>query len=335
VLLPACSLLVVCALCAPPGAPVSNRADQRPAPDAESTPAERALAFLAREVPRWQPANRCFSCHNNGDAARALFRLRQQRYAVPNDAIADTIAWLTRPARWKDNHGDERFSDKTLANIQFAAALAVAQETGVVDDPAALRRAGELLVRDQQPDGAWQIGAEGAVGSPITYGRFLAAALCRDVFVRAGRRQFERSLEQVDHFLRESPPRTVVDAAGCLLGLGSAADPAAERQRGRCLEIIRAAEAREGGWGPYRNAPLEPFDTAVVVLALRAVPPSAQPDDTAAMLERARAYLVRTQLSDGTWPETTRPPDRDSYAHRVSTTAWATLALLAPGHQRH
>ena len=39
------------------------------APDPEG----RALAFLCREVPRWSRENHCFSCHNNGDAARALY----------------------------------------------------------------------------------------------------------------------------------------------------------------------------------------------------------------------------------------------------------------------
>ncbi|MFN0122677.1 MAG: hypothetical protein ACKV2V_19440, partial [Blastocatellia bacterium] len=35
--------------------------------------ASRAVAFLAREVPAWPARNSCFSCHNNGDAARALY----------------------------------------------------------------------------------------------------------------------------------------------------------------------------------------------------------------------------------------------------------------------
>src|SRR5262245_15306064 len=32
----------------------------------------RAVTFLTREVPRWKSENDCYSCHNNGDAARAL-----------------------------------------------------------------------------------------------------------------------------------------------------------------------------------------------------------------------------------------------------------------------
>ena len=36
-----------------------------------ATPEERALAYLAREVPAWSRENHCFSCHNNWDGARA------------------------------------------------------------------------------------------------------------------------------------------------------------------------------------------------------------------------------------------------------------------------
>jgi hypothetical protein len=45
-------------------------------------------------------------------------------------------------------------------------------------------------------------------------------------------------------------------------------------------------------------------------------------------IERAHAYLVGAQNGDGSWPETTRPPGGESYAQRISTTAWALLALL-------
>jgi len=46
------------------------------------------------------------------------------------------------------------------------------------------------------------------------------------------------------------------------------------------------------------------------------------------MISRAKDYLVGSQNSDGSWPETTRPPNGESYAQRISTTAWALLALL-------
>src|SRR5437667_8821460 len=91
------------------------------APDA--SPEARALAYLAREVPRWSAENKCYSCHNNGDAARALYRALRLGEPVPAGAVADTSRWLSRPAQWDHNGGEGPFSDKQLARIQFAAAL--------------------------------------------------------------------------------------------------------------------------------------------------------------------------------------------------------------------
>jgi hypothetical protein len=45
-------------------------------------------------------------------------------------------------------------------------------------------------------------------------------------------------------------------------------------------------------------------------------------------LKRGRAWLIAQQDEEGGWRETTRPAGAESYAHRISTTGWATLALL-------
>src|SRR5580704_3046901 len=90
-------------------------------PGARAT--QHAVDFLAREAPRWFRENHCFSCHNNGDAARALYVASEKGYRVPPSALADTTRWLLAPAKWDTNRDNPGFSDKKLARIQFAAAL--------------------------------------------------------------------------------------------------------------------------------------------------------------------------------------------------------------------
>jgi hypothetical protein len=46
------------------------------------------------------------------------------------------------------------------------------------------------------------------------------------------------------------------------------------------------------------------------------------------MIRTGRAYLIAHQQEDGSWPETTRPSGGVSYAQRMSTSAWATWALI-------
>src|SRR5438477_9197230 len=91
---------------------------------AAQSPEQRALDYLIREVPRWSKENGCFSCHNNGDGARALYVAKQAGYRIPESALSDTTRWLLTPKDWDHNRVNPAFSDKKLSRIQFAAALA-------------------------------------------------------------------------------------------------------------------------------------------------------------------------------------------------------------------
>jgi hypothetical protein len=92
------------------------------------------------------------------------------------------------------------------------------------------------------------------------------------------------------------------------------------------LNLIRRAQSRDGGWGPYADSPPEVFDTALALLALEKIRPG---DAIEEIIRRGRSFLVATQNPDGSWPATTRPSGGESYAQRISTTGWAALALLA------
>jgi hypothetical protein len=297
------------------------RADER----TDTAPTERrALAYLAREVPSWSRENHCFSCHNNGDAARALLAARKKGVAVPVDALSETIAFLSRPDRWDKNGVDAAFSDKRLARLQFANALAAAVDANLVNDRSALRRAAERLVGDQLPGGAWNIDEVALVGSPATYGSPLATALARRTLMTADADKFKGPIANAARWLQERPVQSLLDSSAILIGLDPGEVPDALRQS--CLDLIRKGQSTDGGWGPFRNSPPETFDTAITLLAL-----SRWPDlkEVTPFVERGRTYLVANQAEDGSWTETTRPTGGESYAQRLSTTGWATLALLA------
>jgi hypothetical protein len=281
----------------------------------QSFPTQRAVDYLVREVPRWSKENGCFSCHNNGDGARALYVAEQHGYLVPSAALIDTTRWLGAPADWDHNRVNPAFSDKKLARIQFSAALAQAYESGIVRDRAALIAAARSLLPYQERDGSWQVDAGSAVGSPVTYGAALSTYLARRTLEMAGLTEQAKRARQ---WLVESKPHSVLDAAALLLALPARRD---------CLDMILRAQSSDGGWGPHRMSAAEPFDTAVVLLALCEL---RQPQSIA----RGRAFLIGRQRPDGGWPETTRPPGAQSYAQHISTSAWATLALVLTDSER-
>ena len=291
-------------------------------------PEQRALSYLAHEVPRWSVENKCYSCHNNGDAARALFIGQMQNYAIPDSALADTTRWLASPGKWDKNGGDGPFNDKELARLQFASALLAANQTKKLEleTKAPLHLAALEIAAQQHKDGSWLDSTTGSIGGSVTYGPALATCQAVSILRRADPRKFEAAISRADRWLRDLDVQTVLDAAAVLWALAEAKDAGAAAQRERCLVLIRKGQSTSGGWGPYISSGPEIFDTAIVLHALASMKATAE---STKMIERARHHLLKEQKPDGSWRETTRPSDLVSYPNRVSTTAWATMALLA------
>ena len=289
------------------------------------TPEQRAVDYLVQEVPRWSRENHCFSCHNNGDAARALFAARQAGYRVPDAALADTTGWLLQPDRWDEVRGNPAASDKKLARIQFAAALAEAWRAGVTRDHTVILRAAEPLLKLQEADGswlgAWVVDTGGLPGAPATYGAALATYLARRTLETAGAYRFRAAISRANRWFAATQPANLLDAAAMLLAM-----PRSEEVRSKCLPMLLASQTSDGGWGPQPHVPAEAFDTAVVILALRAAGDGVI--GYTGPIARARAFLIGSQEASGGWPETTRPSGGTSYAERISTAAWVVLALL-------
>ncbi|HEX2523898.1 MAG TPA: prenyltransferase/squalene oxidase repeat-containing protein [Terriglobia bacterium] len=291
--------------------------------DAGKAAEVKAVEFLKREVPAWSKNNSCFSCHNNGDAARALYRASQQGYQFSVHVLTDTTAWLAEPQLWDKNKGDPRSSDERLANLQFALALLTALQTGHVIDKKPLQVAARRVAAGQGPSGAWLIDSGKAAGSPATYGSTLATVMACRVLSESGSDEHKKALESAESWLRRAPLNSISAAAALLLA--GNVQSAGMSRRSDCLAIIERAQTQDGGWGPYVDSPPEVFDTAMVLLALA---PEKTPG-IAGRIHRARSFLAKQQDPDGGWPATTRPPGGESYAQRLSTTGWATLALLA------
>jgi hypothetical protein len=189
------------------------------------SPEEKAVAFLTRDVPAWSRDNGCFSCHNNGDAARALYAASRRGHRIPPEALAATTAWIRAPHRWKENKGDPGFSDKRLADVQFASALLAAVETGHVADRAPLEAAARLLLAAQAKDGSWRIDAGATLGSPATYGTPLATWMALRVLRQSGLAEARPAARRAGQWLRRLKPVNLLAASTRLLAAtGDSAD---------------------------------------------------------------------------------------------------------------
>lgn len=149
--------------------------------------------------------------------------------------------------------------------------------------------------------------------------------MARRTLETADASRFEAGISRANNWLVQTEVRTVPDAASVLNALEGHPAPEAKAQQARCRDLILGSQASDGGWGPYRNSPSEAFDTALVLLALF---PLGEEPRIGEMIKQGRAYLIGRQLATGGWSGTTRPSGAPSYAHYISTSGWATLALL-------
>lgn len=294
----------------------------------------RGVGYLTKEVPKWKAQHPCYSCHNNGDATRALLAASARGYDI-GSSLDDTLAFLKQPAKWDQNKTPDGFDDKQLARVQFASALAVAERHGKAASTD-LDQAAKLLIADQQADGSWTLDQSQSIASPATYGTIIATWSARSTLIASGMQPDHFTIVAADRWIRGIVPENVIDAAGTVLALELASDVMADNLRRTSLQILRQGQAPDGGWGPYVTAKPQVFDTAMAVLALslldvepRLARSTYRPEELKEAIAKGKAYLVSQQRTDGSWPETTRPADQESYAQRISTAGWAMLALLA------
>ena len=286
------------------------------------SPIDRGVAYLSAEVPRWRIEHNCRACHHQGDGARALYEARAAGIKVADDALVDATAWLTNPDAWDKNGAEGPFTDRRLARYQFASALTAAIRSKDVLSSPSLPIVVEKLLADQAVDGSWPVGETDILGSPVTRGRTLATILALEVLATTKSESVERAVAKAIRWLESRPLSSIIDVAAVLRV--KKADPQA-------IERLQAGQSAKGGWGPYANSAPEIFDTAVVLWALSENPDHPQ---IRLMIEHGRGFLIRNQEKDGSWVETTRPSDSESLAQRVSTTAWALIALLATRETR-
>ena len=270
-----------------------------------ASPEQTAVDFLSREVAQWRPANGCFSCHNNGDGSRALFVARKLGFKVPSAALVNTLEWLKNPKDWDKMQENAGFTNPMLARIQFTSALL---ESGL----GISRQVADSLILQQSANGSWPVEAADNLGSPATYGTTLATLVARNTLERTAPLKYKSSIKLADAYLQSRTPQSTLEAAALVMN-----------GQTKWLDLLLKGQGSEGGFGPFQNAPAEVFDTAIALLAL----PSRGVDEQVRL--RGRQYLLKTQQLDGGWPETTRPSGAQSYAQRISTSAWALLALLA------
>jgi N-acyl-D-amino-acid deacylase len=316
-----------------------------PAPaEARVRPAvERSLTYLQEEAVDWIRDRKCAACHHAPMMIWAVHEAQARGYAIDRGAVAEVTSWtlddpvqakmLTVPkpaAPGSKPSAGERMCLNT--GYTTLAARAVPPRALGAAARAALERMEAHLVAMQQEDGSW---AHGGGRPPALESREITTLM--NCLALAARPEADTvrpspaaaSLKKAAEWLARTPPASSLQARVLRLLVDLRTGTASER-RGAAIDEILARQNADGGFGQEQDLPSDAYATGQALYALSLAGVCAERSE----IVRARAFLVRTQNDDGSWPMSSRPvqpgggPAKDLNPITFLGTAWATLGLV-------
>ncbi len=312
---------------------------QMPHPTPVDTPrtptaaVEKAVALLQPIGPNFfKSSGGCISCHNNSLPGIAARMASEHKVAVDTSLIghAEKAAIATwSPAQENLAVGASSVAG-LVANVSYE--LFAMAEAGFprnfVTDAAAL-----ALLRLQHSNGAWSItDCRPPLGiSDIKWAALVSRSL-RAYLPPGLAKERDHAITAARTYLIRTPARTTQDAVFRVLGLQwtNASPGAIQNAKSHLLALQR----EDGGWGQLTTMAPDAYATGQALYALK----SAGVATSDAAYRRGMAYLLRTQMPDGSWfvqsralafqpyRETGFPYGRSQFISAAAT-SWAVMAL--------
>jgi hypothetical protein len=292
---------------------------------------DRGLAFLARDAAAWKSKHNCVSCHHAALVIWAMREAKQRGSAVDEPFLAELTRWVAESGDGKTGVPRPAGLPKALnaKAVWFALAL------GADPKPdATLQQGLKLLLKtvasDQTENGSWASWPE---TRPPIFGNsdesmtalatlaVLPAAATGDHSAEAVR---DKGVQWLTHAKTDDDPQSIAMRLVLWTRLGR---PAEEWQP--LVRRIRERQNADGGWSQAKDMASDAWATGQALYALAHA--GLKPDEPA--IARARAFLIKTQRDDGSWPMSSRPilPGGKGSTSLIPITgagsAWGVLGL--------
>lgn len=292
---------------------------------------DRGLAFLVNDAQAWRDEHKCASCHHAGMVIWSMREAKQRGHAVDESVLAELTKWVadSGPGKSSIPRPEGRPKAFNTKAVYFALAL------GADPNPDAASQKGMALmiktvVEDQIDSGSWVAWPEtrppmfGASDESMSALATLAlhAAAPRDESAKAAR---DKGIEWLAQTKTDDDPQSI---ALRLILWAKTGRPAAERDP--LVQRILQRQNADGGWSQAKEMPSDAWATGQALYALA----HAGIGSGDARIQRAQAFLVKTQRDDGSWPMTSRPakPGDKGAKNLVpiigAGSAWAILGLV-------
>ncbi len=292
---------------------------------------ERAITLLAKSGPEFVKVSGCTSCHNQS-VPRMTYHVASQRGFATDLAVRDkqrkAVLAMFKPLREMMMKGAEAFPDPAISVTYTLVGLGA---EGHAPDETTEAMA-HLVALQQLPGGAFHAFA---VRPPIESSNITATALSLRALKLYGAPQdkpAERTARALA-WLKTATPRNTEERAMQLLGM--VWGQASPEEMSAAVKNLLADQRPDGGWSQLPGIETDAYATGQAMVAVQAAGLVKTTDDA---YQAGVAYLLRTQMADGSWLVRTRsfpfqPYKESGFPHgknqwiSASGTSWAAMAL--------
>lgn len=289
---------------------------------------ERAIALLQKSGPQFVKVSGCSSCHHQSLPQMTIGMARERGFAVDEQISQQqvkAVMAMFRPMRQSMLDGSNKFPNPPISMSYALVGLAA---EGYAPDETTEAMA-HLVSTQQRPDGSFPILA---ARPPLENSLFTSAALSLRALQLYGK-QPDRHVDLARKWLQNAKPESTEDRAMQLLGLTWAA--AGPEHLAKAARALLAEQRPDGGWTQLSTLETDAYATGQALVALSE---SRQLSVSDPAYQRGVAYLLRSQLPDGSWLVRTRtfpfqPYKESGFPHGkdqwISTagSSWAAMAL--------
>ncbi|MBI3684751.1 MAG: ankyrin repeat domain-containing protein [Acidobacteria bacterium] len=298
------------------------------------TAVQKSVTLLQRSTSEFFKQSGCIACHHQTAAAPAIAAARSAGIPVDDAAARDLVKSMIALTSVSQPGFLQTVPPPGTIDSMLLTAFALSEN----EVPADLNTDSILffLAAGQQSSGAWSPGF-GISRAPMEERDIMRTAFAVKALQAYGwparKSEFAGRIARARAWLLQAHPKTSYECAELLLGLqwsGAGRDSIQ-----RAAKALLAGQHADGGWPQNDRLASDAYATGFALFALRESGSAAKPD---AAYRRGVAFLLKTQLEDGSWYVRSRavkfqpyfqsgfPHDHDQWISAAAT-AYAVIAL--------
>jgi hypothetical protein len=292
----------------------------------------RALPLLVKGAKGHVAKRDCFACHNQAQTVQALTTARERGFTVRASDIKEQLDHIA--AFLEKNRDNYRKGQGQGGQADTAGYALLTMEWGSCKADATTAAIVEYLLRYKKNLTHWTSTSDRPPSEASSFTTTYVALRGLRYWGQPEQKVWiGNRIDTVRRWLRDTTPKDTEDRVFRLLALGEAGVP--DREIHSAARDLLKTQRDDGGWGQLASLPSDAYATGSALVALHRAGRVAASDPA---YQRGVAYLLKTQLPDGSWLVHSRSRPFQTYYESgfphgknqfisMAATGWAVTAL--------